>query len=508
MTTSLFNPIGTLLFASADSALYRSIDEGNSWTLVAKNFSGPLIWTMTAMDQSIFIGGYGIGMYRSDDLGVHWQKTVSTLTDQNIFALASDGMVLLAGTYSNWIARSLDGGVTWTESPGNESYALPDILSSNSTQLFSGSNFGIHRFDASEKKWIPRGNAISDIANVSAIVATDNVIVCAVGQDSLLYRSTSNGDSWELISGWPRCRIDRLTTIDGIIYGGGSETGSPIIRSSDLGVTWGTCTITSGGSGPIPTPVFYSIKKFGKYLIASGAYNSVPVARSEDNGLSWYLIQPSELSQNSISILALSTIGPTLIAACDYGGRIYQSIDTGSSWNKVYEFGNAIYGMVEYGNDLFIATETGIFSSSDLGATWSSKNDGLHDTAILALALLKDNLYISTESGVYRRPRSELSVKNSDQCTVLVNDFTAFPNPFTTETSLTINCPESMSMQFEIYDILGKKIYDGGEKLYSKGENAITLNTSNFSDGFLYGRFTSSIGDTRSITLFKSQSQR
>jgi hypothetical protein len=201
-------------------------------------------------------------------------------------------------------------------------------------------------------------------------------------------------------------------------------------------------------------------------------------------------------------MIGFATIGTTLVGFSSYGGDIYNSSDVGDSWNKVGSIGRISYGIVEHGNGLYVATEFGVFYSSDKGATWSSKNENLPDTTITAITATNDELYVSTLAGVYRSLFSNLSVP-TEKALIGSNTLTAFPNPFTTETTISFNSPESQPVHFEIYDILGNKIYDAGEKLYSKGENTITLNTSEFPDGFFYGRLTSSIGNAQSIKLFK-----
>ena len=71
---------------------------------------------------------------------------------------------------------------------------------------------------------------------------------------------------------------------------------------------------------------------------------------------------------------------------CQVKGSIYTSSDSGEHWTRVYDTGiptNAmIYSLAtdpNHVNILFAATSEGVYKSSDHGATWTPKNTGLPD---------------------------------------------------------------------------------------------------------------------------------
>jgi hypothetical protein len=79
------------------------------------------------------------------------------------------------------------------------------------------------------------------------------------------------------------------------------------------------------------------------------------------------------------------------------------------------------------------------------------------------------------------------------------------PNPFTYETKISFNCREMALLKFEIYDILGKKVYVGSEQVFDKGENTITILGKDLPHGILYGRFVSLDGSAKTIKLRKTE---
>jgi hypothetical protein len=85
----------------------------------------------------------------------------------------------------------------------------------------------------------------------------------------------------------------------------------------------------------------------------------------------------------------------------------------------------------------------------------------------------------------------------------LVSSIVSIPNPFTSGTKLSFVCREGCVLKFEILDILGKRVYDGGEHVFEKGENTITILGKDLPHGILYGRFVSLDGSAKTIKLRK-----
>jgi hypothetical protein len=95
----------------------------------------------------------------------------------------------------------------------------------------------------------------------------------------------------------------------------------------------------------------------------------------------------------------------------------------------------------------------------------------------------------------------------ADSCDSLLISAEAYsmPNPFTYETKISFNCREMALLKFEIYDILGKKVYVGSEQVFDKGENTITILGKDLPHGILYGRFVSLDGSAKTIKLRKTE---
>ncbi|MDQ3249969.1 MAG: hypothetical protein M3Q45_12285, partial [Chloroflexota bacterium] len=124
-----------LLFVQTADGLYRSRDDGGTWTFLRQGapHMDVAISPAFASDQTLFIGAYhgesrGEGVLRSTDGGTTWQPLWNGLTYLRIAeitlspAFASDQTLLAYGPYTRidpWqtgfaVQRSTDGGLAWS----------------------------------------------------------------------------------------------------------------------------------------------------------------------------------------------------------------------------------------------------------------------------------------------------------------------------------------------------------------------------------------------------------
>ncbi len=158
------------------------------------------------------------------------------------------------------------------------------------------------------------------------------------------------------------------------------------------------------------------------------------VHRSDDGGRTWRLLRrgfpPGEPYRYSapIGCLALDPRRPDTVYAGigiprhDKGGqgRLYRSDDAGETWTQVVTPGalpaDALLSDLAFAADgtLLAATQHGVLASSDRGATWTARNEGLSNRHARRLAISPANpqvVYLTVQStpgqepfdgGVYR----------------------------------------------------------------------------------------------------------
>ncbi len=83
----------------------------------------------------------------------------------------------------------------------------------------------------------------------------------------------------------------------------------------------------------------------------------------------------------------------------------------------------------------------------------------------------------------------------------ILTNIIALENPFSSETKIDFTCREAVAIRFEVFDLLGKKVYDGGNRVYDEGLDQIVLPGNGLPHGELFARFSASDGTVKTIKL-------
>ena len=211
-----------------------------------------------------------------------------------------------------------------------------------------------------------------------AVDPANNQALLVGTSDGSLLRSTNGGTAWTQV----RAGKTNVTTIafspftSKLVLAG--TRGGGALASRDGGATWAAAAGLEGRN--------VRAFAFALTLVAAGTDHGVYVST---DGLSW---TPSGLSDRSINALAVEAIhAPVrLIAGSDLQGAggglpLFQSLDAGVSWTQL---GPPISGTITVklvagplpptGNvrPLVVGTNTGLFASSDNGASFTPLSGG------------------------------------------------------------------------------------------------------------------------------------
>ncbi len=100
------------------------------------------------------------------------------------------------------------------------------------------------------------------------------------------------------------------------------------------------------------------------------------------------------------NINSFAVMGANLFAATDSG--VYLSSNSGTTWSSTGLSGDTVLSLAVSGPDIYAGTyDSGVYISTNEGANWSSIGSGLPNTSINALAQSGTNLFAATDSGVY-----------------------------------------------------------------------------------------------------------
>ena len=202
---------GTARFAVksyTDAGVYRSMDNGASWTLVNNGISStPELVVNIFSDGTTLYVGTDVGYYYSTDNGDNWIPGIFpdfNLWSFNGASFVSDGAIsimgLIGGGGQQGIFRTIDHGANWTQV---SDLLVHKLILSGTRILASGSGSDGHIVLLSQDNGLNWNNITSNLNNIysfSMAAEGPNTYVATGLPVFSVYRSTNNGTSWVNIS--------------------------------------------------------------------------------------------------------------------------------------------------------------------------------------------------------------------------------------------------------------------------------------------------------------------
>ncbi len=355
--------------------------------------------------------------------------------------------------------------------------------------------------------------------SVSSIVLNGSKIFVGSHNNGGVLRSTNDGLTWDT-AGISDFDVISLASRGSFMLAGTlGSTGGNVFISVDTGNTWQQTSYS--------TPFYVSsLMIHGGTLFASG--NGL-VSQSSDSGKSWQSAQ-SGLTSTAVSALAGDD---SMIFAGTADSGVYRSSNDGVNWQPTSLQRHYIFSLTTYGSSVFAGTDSGIFVSTNQGGTWGARSSGLYagninallavdsfvfagifrggvyrstinganwveenfglgDTVVYALGVSNYSIFAGTNSGIWKRPISELITSVSDnsgediaQAYWLAQNF---PNPFNPSTHIKFSIPQSSLVTLEIYDILGRKVHTLVDSELREGAYDINWNAAPYPSGVYFYR--------------------
>lgn len=270
---------GRTVYATNATLLYRSADEGLSWTQVgpAPLASGTNVSVVaTSGDgQKVVVAGRGYGVYVSQDGGQTWAGPAAGLPTTNNWltvSVSASGTHMAASSNSGAgnIYISTDSGATWAAAPG-----------------------------------------VSNINGWAGVaLSADGSRMVAAPYSGQIWASSDGGASWAVLGASLNTSWTALTMSSDGVRVAAAQFNGPIQVSGDSGASWTARATTQN---------WWSMASSanGSILIASTQQGAL--YSSTDQGTTW-AVAPAGWSSASLPLVAVSGDGSRLYAVAQGGG--------------------------------------------------------------------------------------------------------------------------------------------------------------------------------------------
>jgi photosystem II stability/assembly factor-like uncharacterized protein len=291
-----------------------------------------------------------------------------------------DSLVIYVGTADAGIFKSIDGGMSWRPVQNGLTRAQINRLvldPVNAGTLYASTQGSLFKTTDGGVSWqeLAEGREFSD-GSTNIVVDPQNNQTLYYATQPEVYRSTDGGTSWNLVKPGGVCP-DQIyfqafighPTKSGVLYAshyGGSECQAGLYRSTNGGQTWDLIGLK--GEENIGHIAVGSDLRGNEVLFVS--YNRALYASSDD-GKTWSIILQGGCGEN----LLVDKNQPTTI----YCG-LSKSTSGGVSWRQTLASLPHSVMAVAIPNDgtyLVAGTDSGLFISTDNGASWVERSNGL-----------------------------------------------------------------------------------------------------------------------------------
>jgi len=359
--TTLYNTSNGILFAGTDgSGVFRSTDQGNSWTPVNTGLNNDpdrfpmVVKAIAQMDDKIYVGTLGT-LYISTDIGITWQRVPAFGAHERITDIVIHDEHIYVSTDSTGVWQSNDGN-TWTQ--------INDGL---------GPMVGRYLIDPDPPPDIPK---LGIIPLTGFKLSSVGITLVAATKKGIYHRMT-NEDSWTSI---------KPTVVK---HPDGDVTENNLQDKSESNPTPKQQT-----SPDLRVDSFASIRHL-LYMVGRIGDES-GIFRSNDVGDTWTLITPEKVKEESDDVQTITVQGERLYVGT-YDGLVYLSEDMGDSWISINDgvmHGEVLAVLPIDGNTVFIGTSrNGVFRTTDAGDSWVECNTGIINTDVSKLEVIGDKLY-------------------------------------------------------------------------------------------------------------------
>jgi photosystem II stability/assembly factor-like uncharacterized protein len=526
-------PFNHYFLVSTDGGLTWQSDSANGLPaqvmVNAIASSGSEVFASTLEGSAAIVGG---GVYRSTDNGINWASSSKGIFGTPTFSNFAFQDTTIYVAYDNNLFRSNDGGNNWNLI----SNGLPGVQDSNSSaignmdiqfgsivytlaekgsKLFAGAsvNGGVDVSTDAGITWSPANYGLPNPPNrfISAMTVSDSVLIVSEfrGDSSFIYRSTNDGANWTEVNQGMSI-VKQLAAIGTNVIAATSSGG---FLSTDGGISW--TSLYGTGGFPTVKPINVAFAQNSVFFAGGG---SSGIVRSTNGGTVW-AVADSGIWPN-VSVSSIGGDGTNVYAATTSG--LFKSSDNGISWTSLNNSflspysdylsslaggGGAILAFTTYLSNGFEY----IFLSTDGGSSWTEINNGAMYNNFPSALVFNGKLFLGLGGGnpwgVWFCQLPTATSVNDNFAKGSPSNFELeqnYPNPFNPSTTIKYSIPKFGLVTIKIYDILGREVKTLVNEEKNAGNYKFEFNASKLASGvYLYRMQAGSFVQAKKLILMK-----
>ena len=447
-TNIAYDSASNITYIYSNGQLYKSSDWSHSTT--GPSTSSASLYTFNGHLYSIALTGLSqFTLFESTDAGQHWQNRYTSTDAPGFFMrLFAMGHTLYMGNIFG-VQQSTDDGSTWTAASFSGVPATVGVISysQSGANNFLLTTQGMYRSDNAGETWQDVGNW----AFVTRLLSTGTHFYAGTFMKGLLQDSNSTWSAMPAPNLNTAC-ITALASFNNVMYVG-TDNGT-LFTSSDNGTSWASQQLPNNLYGDTPAvlslfqatiegkSVFYALTNVGLYTELDGQWH--PLGQT---GLPQYSFVTSVVSDSTALYATGGSIDglhsplqkyfslfskqqPKALHDEPTTGFVYKSIDFGVTWEPATtglptDENFLPTGIITVDSKLYLASNEGVYVSSDQAASWTKladPADDLNEGIVTKFLHSNGMFYMATFKGVYQ---------SSDAKTWVLDDMGVSPLPVT-----------------------------------------------------------------------------
>ncbi|MCL2689856.1 MAG: hypothetical protein FWE57_08440 [Chitinispirillia bacterium] len=467
--TSTFVAYG---YTGTTVSLYTS-SNGTSWN--QQSASGiPAGMADMTFGNGTFVAVGARGTTARSANGTSWTAVPSGSDDNFTAVRFGDGVFMALGAGGS-VYLSIDNGTSWERKIEGKVMSYSQIAFGGGLYMAVGDSGAIVSSDG--KNWTKK--YAENLKGLTGVTYGKEMFVAVSNTGNIFISKNSGADDWELVdlTDEPLMGVAFNDVSGNFVAVGKFVSSNPtVMYTSADGITWTRRPGQNIGwttANMHPTSI-----AFGSGRFAAGSSVAGRIFHSENNGLSWTLIEVPEAANNGLRVASMNFAngkftGALEVVASGIASNKIVSSDNGTSW-VVFDVPQPVRS-VTYASGHYIAVGDGgrVFASTN-GQSWSLRDMATNrnlrtvfsgaDNVLLAAGASGALLY--SETGLLSvRPQSSIKQTARNSARMSVDAQRSIP-----KLTLSFNAPANAKISF--YSLNGKRLYTHHLKA---GERSVSL---------------------------------